>query len=65
MGVKLVLAAVLAFGASAAFGKWYVPWLAKHGARQPIKDEVAVIYAEKEKAAAPGESATAEEAGED
>ena len=52
MEIKMILALVLAFAASAGFGKWYVPWLERRGAKQPLKDEVATIYAEKEKTAA-------------
>ena len=52
MVIKMILAFVLAFAASVGFGKWYVPWLKKHGAKQPLKDEVASIYADREKTAA-------------
>lgn len=50
MVIKIFLAFLLAFVVCVAFGKWYIPWLKKHGAKQPIKDEVATIYAEKETA---------------
>ena len=56
MMMKLLLAILVAFVISVAIGKWYVPWLKKHGAKQPIKDEVAAIYAEKETAADPGDN---------
>ena len=37
----------LALLVSAGFGKIYVPWLKKKNATQPLKEEVAKIYAEK------------------
>ena len=46
MVIKILLALLFAFAFSAGFGKWYVPWLKKCGAKQPLKDEVAAIYAE-------------------
>lgn len=48
MVMKMLFALLLAFVICVALGKWYIPWLKKHSAKQPIKDEVAAIYAEKE-----------------
>ena len=47
MAGECVLAFLLAFLASATFGKYYVPWLEKKNAKQPLKEEVARMYAEK------------------
>ena len=38
-------AALMAFLVSVLFGKRWVAWLEKKNARQPLKDEVARIYA--------------------
>ena len=48
MAIKMILAFLLAFGISAGFGKFFVPWLKKHSFSQPLKDEVAQIYIENE-----------------
>ena len=48
MVMKMLFALLLAFVVCVSLGKWYIPWLKKHGAKQPIKDEVAAIYAERE-----------------
>ncbi|MBO5497085.1 MAG: hypothetical protein J5967_06730 [Oscillospiraceae bacterium] len=47
MVLRMLLALLAAFAVSAGFGKVYVPWLKKKKAAQPLKDEVARIYAEK------------------
>ena len=46
MGIKMLGAFVVAFLFSSVFGKYYIPWLKKRGATQPLKDEVAQIYKE-------------------
>ena len=48
----------LALLVSAGFGKIYVPWLKKKNATQPLKDEVAKIYAGKTDASAGEASAS-------
>ena len=48
MTVRLILAFVIAFATAAVVGKFYVPWLRKRGASQPLKEEVARIYEENE-----------------
>ena len=44
MVIKMLAAFLLAFLFSAAFGKYYIPWLEKRNSRQTLKDEVAQIY---------------------
>lgn len=44
MLMKMLGACLLAFLFSAVFGRKYIPWLEKKNARQPLKDEVAKIY---------------------
>lgn len=46
MVIRILGAFLLALLFSAAFGKYYIPWLEKKNARQPLKDEVAQIYKE-------------------
>lgn len=46
MGIKMLGAFMAAFLFSSVFGKYYIPWLKKRGATQPLKDEVAQIYKE-------------------
>ncbi len=53
MVLHVIGACLLAFLVSAGFGKIYLPWLEKKRAHQPLKDEVARIYAGK---AADGET---------
>ena len=44
MIIKMLVSFLLAFLFSAVFGKYYIPWLEKKNAMQPLKDEVAKIY---------------------
>ena len=46
MSIKMLVAFAVAFLVSAGIGKLYMPWLNKHKFSQPIKDEVAQMYAE-------------------
>lgn len=46
MTIKMLVAFAVAFFVSAGIGKLYIPWLNKHKFSQPIKDEVAQMYAE-------------------
>ena len=46
MLIRMLASLLLAGLASAAFGKYYVPWLKKKNLAQPLKDEVARIYRE-------------------
>ena len=48
MAVKMMIAFLLSFLISIGFGRIFVPWLKKHSFSQPLKDEVAQIYTEKE-----------------
>ena len=43
----MIISALLAFLVAVAFGKYYIPWLKRRGATQPLKDEVAQIYQER------------------
>lgn len=47
MAIKMMIAFVLSFLFSIAFGKYFIPWLKKKNFSQPLKDEVAQIYSEK------------------
>ena len=47
MIIKMLVSFLLAFLFSAVFGKYYIPWLEKKNAMQPLKDEVAKIYKER------------------
>lgn len=49
MMIKMIAAFLIAFLFSAVFGKYYISWLEKKNARQPLKDEVAQIYKEQSK----------------
>ena len=40
MKIIILGALAAAFFVSMVFGKRYIPWLEKHGIRQPAKDEV-------------------------
>ncbi len=55
MATKMIIAAVMAFLFTAVFGRVYVPWLKNHGAAQPLKEEVAKIYEERENSEKAGE----------
>ena len=46
MAIKMLIAFAVAFLVSAGIGKLYIPWLNKHKFSQPIKEEVAQMYAE-------------------
>ncbi len=46
MAIKMLIAFAVAFLVSTGIGKLYIPWLNKHKFSQPIKDEVAQMYAE-------------------
>ena len=46
MALRIVCALLLAFLVVVVFGKYYIPWLKKKKASQPLKEEVARIYAE-------------------
>ena len=46
MVIRMLIAALASFLTAAAFGRFYVPWLGKRGASQPLKEQVAEIYAE-------------------
>ena len=48
MVIRMLIAALASFLIAAAFGRFYVPWLKKRGASQPLKEEVARIYEENE-----------------
>ena len=48
MALTMLCSFLIAFLGCAVFGKYYIPWLEKKNARQPLKDEVAKIYAEKD-----------------
>ena len=48
MITKMLIAFVLSFFISIGFGKYFVPWLKKKDFSQPLKDEVAQMYLEKE-----------------
>lgn len=50
MIIKMPVSFLLAFLFSAVFGKYYIPWLEKKNAMQPLKDEVAKIYKEQSRA---------------
>lgn len=49
MAIKMLLAAFLAFFTSVGIGKVLIPWMEKHSFAQPLKDEVAQMYNEKDK----------------
>ena len=40
MTIQIIGALLAAFCVTKVFGKRLIPWLEKHGIRQPIKDEV-------------------------
>ena len=46
--VKILLSFLGAFLISTCFGRWFIPWLKKRGASQPLNEEVAKIYEETE-----------------
>ena len=48
MALRILIAFLAAFLVSSVFGKYYIPWLEKKNARQPLKEEVAKIYEEGE-----------------
>lgn len=48
MAVKMIIAFVLTFLITIGFGKFFVPWLKNHNFSQPLKEEVAQNYTEKE-----------------
>ena len=48
MVITMIISAFAAFLIAAAFGRFYIPWLKKRGASQPLKEEVARIYEENE-----------------
>jgi UDP-N-acetylmuramyl pentapeptide phosphotransferase/UDP-N-acetylglucosamine-1-phosphate transferase len=48
MTIQIIGALLAAFCITKVFGKRLIPWLEKHGIRQPIKDEVEQkIYSKK------------------
>ena len=48
MLIGIVIAVLVAFTSSKVLGKKLIPWLEKHGIRQPTKDEVEQkIYSKK------------------
>ena len=63
MMIRIIISALLAFLAAAAFGRFYIPWLKKHDFVQPLKKEVEDMYNEKaakEKAAEESKNAAEE-----
>lgn len=44
MDLRILISFFAAFLASSIFGKYYIPWLKKKNANQPLKEEVAKIY---------------------
>jgi len=49
MVIKILAACVIGFFISLGIGKVYIPWLNRHQFSQPIKEQVAEIYAERER----------------
>lgn len=47
MAIHILLAGLIAFLIVGFWGKRFVPWLEKHGIKQPIKEELTRIYSNK------------------
>ena len=52
MEIRIIIAFLLAFVIALVLGKLFIPWLNRRRMAQPLKEEVARIYDEKEDAQA-------------
>ena len=48
MEITIIIAFLLAFVIALVLGRLFIPWLNRRKMAQPLKEEVARIYAEKE-----------------